>query len=374
MTAPATTPDAIDAPDTGPGRAARWATSLALALIPIGLALVVSGLILASLGVDPIAFYQDIITASIVRESGLYDSITRMAPLLLISSGLIFVFRAGLWNLGMDGQYLLAAAFVAGMGPWVMTQVPVVLGWLLLSLLAMAIGAAWTIIPAWLKARYGINEIVTTLMMSFIGVSLAAILVKGPFDGPGGTPQTDVLPLEAMLFDLPGTKVHFGVLVALLVSAIVYLIFARTSFGTRLDVMGANPRAAVHLGINVSRLIIVAFLISGALIGLAAAIDIQGTFGFMRSNWNPAYGLAVVSLVFLARMNALAVIPFAAFFSMLSIGSLYATRRASLPSDYGLLFTGLILLFMVGVQYLFDKQARGEAILPKRLRKSVDDG
>jgi simple sugar transport system permease protein len=358
MTAPATTPEALGAPATAPSRAGRWTVSLALALIPVGLALVASGLILAFLGVDPMAFYQDMVTASLARTSGLYDSVSRMAPILLIACGLIVVFRANLWNLGMDGQYLLAAAFVAGLGPWLMTLVPVVLGWVLLSLVAMAIGAAWTIIPAWLKARFGINEIVTTLMMSFIGVGIAIILVKGPFDGPGGTPQTDVLTPESMLVDLPGTNVHVGVLLALLVCVITYTVFARTAFGTRLDVLGANPRAAVHLGIDVPRLIIVAFMLSGALIGLAAAVDIQGIYAYMRSDWNPAYGLAVVPLVFLARLNALAVIPFAAFFSFLSIGSLYATRRAGLPSDFGLLFTGLMLLFMVGIQYLYDRRAR----------------
>ena len=139
------------------------------------------------------------------------------------------------------------------------------------GLLAMMVGASWTIVPAWLKARHGINEIVTTLMMSFIGVGLAAMLIKGPFDGPGGTPQTEILPAEAMLTDLPGTTIHIGVLLALAVCVIVYLVFARTSFGTRLDVIGANPRAAVHLGIHVPRLIVVAFLISGALIGLSSA-------------------------------------------------------------------------------------------------------
>jgi simple sugar transport system permease protein len=361
MTAPATTPEVIGQPTRMPGRGSRWATSLTLALIPVGLALLVSAVVLVLLGVDPVAFYQDMVTASLARTSGLYDSITRMAPILLVACGLIVVFRANLWNLGMDGQYLLAAAFVAGIGPWLMTLVPVVVGWVLLSLLAMAVGAAWTIIPAWLKARFGVNEIVTTLMMSFIGVGIAVVLVKGPFDGPGGTPQTDVLPPETMLVDLPGTNVHIGVLVGLLVCAITYVAFARTSFGTRLDVLGANPRAAVHLGLDVPRLIIVAFMISGALIGLAAAVDIQGTFAYMRSDWNPAYGLAVVPLVFLARLNALAVVPFAAFFSFLSIGSLYATRRAGLPSDFGLLFTGLMLLFMVGIQYLYDRHSRAAA-------------
>jgi simple sugar transport system permease protein len=355
-----------------PGRLHRWGTYTVLAVVPLLAAFLVSAAILALLGVDPVAFYRDIITAGIARESGRFDVISRMAPILLIGCGLIYAFRASLWNLGMDGQYLLAAAFVAGLGPAVMSLFPVVLGWVVLGLVAMAVGAAWTLVPSILKARYGINEIVTTLMMSFIGINLAVVLVSGPFDGPAAVPQTDTIPPEAMLIDIPGTSVHIGFIVALVACAVTYFVFARTSFGTRIDVLGANPRAAVHLGIDVKRLIVVAFLVSGALIGLAAAVDIQGIFGYMRADWNPAYGLAVVPLVFLARMNALALIPFAALFSLMSIGGLYASRRAGIPSDFVLLFMGILLLFMVGTQYLNDKRERGEPLLPTSLRRNDD--
>jgi simple sugar transport system permease protein len=374
VTAPAATSDVLEAAAGEPGRLSRWLMAAALALIPVGLALLVTAGILVVLGVDPVAFYSDIITAGIARESGRFDVITRMAPILLVGCGLIFAFRTSLWNLGMDGQYLLAAAFVAGLGPTIMAALPVVVGWLVLSVLAMAVGAAWTLVPSLLKARYGTNEIVTTLMMSFIGIYLAIVLVSGPFDGPIAVPQTDSLPSEAMLADLPGTTIHLGVIVALVVCLLTYLVFARTSFGTRLDVTGTNARAAVHLGIDVRRLIVVAFLISGALIGLAAASDILGIFGYMRADWDPAYGLAVVPLVFLARMNALALIPFAAFFSLLSIGGLYAARRAAIPSDFVLLFMGILLLFMVGTQYLSDRRSSGDPLLPRRTRRMAARG
>jgi general nucleoside transport system permease protein len=373
MTAPATSPEAgVHAPLTSPGRLSTWGAALGMALLPVLLALVASGVLLAAMGVDTIAFYRDMLTASVLRASGLQDTITRMSPILLIAAGLIVVFRANLWNLGADGQYLLGAAFVAGVGPTlVVAGLPPLAIWLLLSALAMTVGAAWTIVPSWLRSRYGINEIITTLMMSFIGVSLANILVKGPFKGTAMVPQTEVIPIDARLATLPGTSIHIGVFVALAVCVIVYVVFARTAFGTRIDVLGANPRAAVHLGINVKRLIVVAFLISGALVGLAASMDIQGIFGYMRADWNPAYGLAVVPIVFLARLNALAVIPFAFFFSMLYIGGAYAARRADLPADFVLLFIGLMLLFMVVTQYLRDRRARGEPILPRRPRRAT---
>jgi simple sugar transport system permease protein len=362
MTAPATTPDAAPIPALGDS-SRRWPRALALTLVPVALALVFTGVILAILDRDAIAFYRDIVQAGAWRASGLTDTILRTVPILIVGCGIIVVFRAGLWNLGIDGQFLLAGAFVAGLGPVIMSIVPPPLGWLLLSAIAMVVGAAWTIVPSWLKARHGINEIVTTLMMSFIGISLAQILVIGPFDGAAAVPQTESIPAEAMLPDLLDSRIHVGVLLALAICVVVHLVFSRTSFGTRLDVLGANPRAALHLGIDVPRLIVVAFLISGGLMGLAAATDIQGELAYMRADWNPAYGLAVVPLVFLARLNALVLIPVALFFTMLSVGGLYAAREARLPTDFVLLFMGILLLFMVATQYLADKLARGERVL-----------
>ena len=272
------------------------------------------------------------------------------------------MFRAGLWNLGIDGQFLLAGAFVAGLGPWIMSIVPVPVGWVSCRSSRWSSAERGRSSRRWLKARHGINEIVTTLMMSFIGISIAQILVIGPFDGAQAVPQTESIPRRRSCPTCSGRAIHVGVLLALLICGLVHLVFSRTSFGTRLDVLGANPRAAVHLGIDVPRLIVVAFVISGALIGLAAATDIQGELAYMRADWNPAYGLAVVPLVFLARLNALALIPVALFFTMLSVGGLYAAREARLPADFVLLFMGILLLFMVGTQYLGDKLARGETV------------
>jgi general nucleoside transport system permease protein len=366
MTAPLSSPEAVLDVASVPWRGSAVVDALVRSLGPIVLALATCGVILAVVGRDPVAFYSDILQAGVLRPSGLQDSITRMAPILLVAAGMIVAFRAGMWNLGSDGQYLLAAAVVAGTAPGLMTAVPAPLGWLMLGLLGMGVGAAWTFIPAWLRARYGLNEIVTTLMMSFVGSGLANLLVKGPFDGPSTVPQTAVVDVSLRLATLPGTRIHIGVVVALVAVAVVYWIFSRTSFGMRIDVLGANARAAEHVGIGVPRLIVVTFLLSGALMGLAAAVDMLGIFGYMRADWNPAYGLKVVPLVFLARLNALAVIPFAAFFSVLSIGGEYAARRAELPSDFLLLVIGLVLTFMVITQYLSDRRERGEPLGPRR--------
>ena len=374
MSAPATVSSAdTSAESSGPSRLAATTDLIVRSVGPIVLALIACGVILLVIGRDPIAFYGNIITAGLLRSSGLQDTITRMAPALLIAGGLVIVFRANLWNLGSDGQFLLAAAIVAGTAPAILAALPVPIGWIVVLAIAMSVGAIWTLIPALLKARYGMNEIITTLMMAFIGIGAANLLVKGPFKGPTTVPQTQTIPTNLLLPVLPGTRIHVGVIIALVAIVIIYIVLSRTSFGTRLDVLGANPRAAAHVGINVPRLIVIAFMASGAMIGLAAAVDILGIFGYMRADWNPAYGLKVIPLVFLARLNALAVFPFAAFFGVISIGGEYATRQAHLPSDFLLLLTGLILIFMVATQYFSDKRARGEPILARRRAKGTSD-
>jgi simple sugar transport system permease protein len=241
--------------------------------------------------------------------------------------------------------------------------------------MAAAVGAAWTIIPAILKARYGTNEIITTLMMSFIGIDLANILVKGPFQDPTvNIPQTSVLPFDKMLPNIPGTRVHIGLIVAFAAIFAVHYMLTRTSFGLRLQILGANPRAAKHMGVNVTRVIIVSFLISGALIGAASAADILGLWGYARANWNPAYGDTVIPFVFLARLNALAVIPFIAFFSVLATGGDLAAQQSNLPTEFLLVLVALILLFMTVIEFLGRRRELGGSYLTPGLKAAGRTG
>jgi len=243
---------------------------------------------------------------------------------------------------------------------------------LLLFLAAGATGAAWTIPPALLKARYGTNEIITTLMMSFIGVDLASLLIKGPFQDPAVTiPQTRVIDFDKMLPAIPGTRIHSGLLVAFGAILVVHFLMTRTAWGLQLRIMGANPRAARHFGVNLPRLIVTAFLASGFLIGLAAAVDFLGLWGYIRAGQNPAYGDAVIPFIFLARLNPLGVVPFIAFFSVLSVGGDLAATNANLSTDFLLVLVGLILLFMTVIEYLGRRRELGASYLPPGLKEAL---
>ncbi len=322
-------------------------------LIPVLLALIMGGVILLILGKDPLAYYGYVLKRGLLTWGGLQETLTRMAPLLLIAAGLIVAFRAGIWNLGGDGQFLLAAVISAALGPALVGTLPPVLILGLCMIVSVLAGAAWSVIPAILKARYGVNEIITSMMMSFLGTSFANVLIKLLFWDPGTTvPQTRTLPVEDRLPRIYGTTIHSGILIALAVIVLVHLMMTRTAFGLKLQVVGANPAAAIHAGLNVGWLTIATFAISAGLIGLAGSVEILGVWGTVRADWNPAFGLLVVPLVFLARFNGYGVIGFTLFFSALMIGGESAARRVGVPQHFVLVLVALLLIFLAVVEYL----------------------
>lgn len=338
---------------TEQGVAGGFGATLLRVVLPVALALTVGGIVLLILGKDPLGYYRYVLERSLLRWGGVQETLTRMAPLLLIAAGLMVAFRAGIWNLGGDGQFLLAAVASAALAPVLIDVVPRVATLLVCMLAGSLVGALWSVLPAVLKARHGVNEIITTLMMSFLGTSLANVLIKLVLRDPETTvPQTRSLPVEDRLPRLWGTTIHWGLVLALLVVTLVHLMLTRTAFGLRLRILGTNRAAAIHAGIRVERLTMLAFALSAGLIGLAGAVEVLGVWGTVRADWNPALGLLVVPLVFLARFNGYAVIGFTLFFSALMVGGESAARRVDVPQHFVLVLVALLLLFLAVVEFL----------------------
>ncbi len=333
--------------------------SLALVTVgPILLAFLLCALALLIAGHDPLAYYLYVVERGVFSGQGLQQTLTRMAPLLLHAASLIIAFRAGIWNLGGDGQFLLGAVMAAALAPVLVTVAPDWITLIACMLLAMVVGALWSLVPALLRAYQGVNEIITTLMMTFLGTSFANVLVKLIFLDPATTvPQTRTLPVEDRLAWLPGTTISSGLLIGLAAVIIVHLVMTRTAFGLRLRIVGANPKAALHAGLSVSALTVIVFALSGGLAGLAGAVDIVGVFGNVRADWNPAYALAVVPLVFLARFNGWATIAFVFFYAVLDIGGESAARRIGVPQYFTLVLVATMFILLALAEWL-DQQRR----------------
>lgn len=329
------------------------------ALLPLVLALAIGAAILALLGRDPVQFYTNVLNRAVFNWPGLQETLVLMAPLLLIASSLIVCFRAGLWNLGIDGQFLLAACFASAFAAGWVAALPYWPAMLLLFALAALVGAAWAMLPAFLKAKYGVNEIISTLMMNFLGFGLSAFLIKTLFGDPEHpAPQTTMLEVADRLPRIGDTLVHIGVVFAVLVILAVHVVITRTAFGLKLRIVGHNPRAAEHAGLNVRRLTFAVFAISAALAGLAGAVEVLGVRGVVRADWHPGYGLLVVPLVFLARFHGVAAIAFVFVFAVLSIGGESAARRADLPNDFLLIMMALILVILAVTDHIASRSRR----------------
>ena len=327
--------------------------SITRIVLPVLLALVCGGVVLALLGKDPVAYYWYVINRGLFSWTGFQATVVRMAPLLFLAAGLIVAFRAGLWNLGVDGQFLLAAAIVAALAPELSDSIPRPLNFILCFGVAALVGASWSLIPAYLKASYGINEIITSLMMTFLGINLANVLIKIPFNDPNTTvPQTATLPVEDRLARIADTVIHEGVILGLVMVLLVHFMMTRTAFGLQLQTVGASPKTAVHAGLNVKLLTYATFCLSAALAGMAGAVEVLGVWGTVRADWNPAYGLLVIPLVFLARFNGFGTIAFVWFFAVLLIGGESAARRLGVPTYFVLVLVSLLLLFLAIVEYL----------------------
>ena len=219
--------------------------------------------------------------------------------------------------------------------------------------LAAAMGALWSLVPALLKAYQGVNEIITTLMMTFLGTSLANVLVKLLFLDPATTvPQTRTLDVADRLPPLGASTISSGLLIGLAAVIAVHLVMTRTAFGLRLRTVGTSPRAAAHAGLPVPALTVATFALSGALAGIAGAVEVLGVQGNVRADWDPAYGLAVIPLVFLARFNGFSAIVFVFMFSVLSIGGESAARRLGVPHFFTLVVVSILLIALALAEHV----------------------
>jgi ABC-type uncharacterized transport system permease subunit len=324
-----------------PSRLAPLVTSLAA----IVAAMVLGGVFLAMRGKDPLAAYGMLFSRGLGTSYGITETLIRMAPLLIVSAGLLISLRAGVWNIGIDGQLMVGALFAGVAASSVAGQIANPLLWIVAALAGLAGGLLWAFVPGILRVRWGLNEIITTLMMNYVALNVTSWLVKGPVKDPEVVPpQTRLFPREMRLPDILGSGVHIGLLIGLVVVVLVTILFRHTVLGFMLDVVGRNRQAAIHAGMPVNRLTLVALLASGALAGLAGANDILGVKGLFQGNWNPGYGFAAFALVYLARLNSLWIIPFAYFLSFLTIGGEMMARPLGIPTYFVEMLEGLMLL------------------------------
>ena len=274
------------------------------------------------------------------------DCAVRAVPLILTGLAVALAFRSGVFNLGAEGQFLVGAA--AGTATSLkLTAFPGVIT-LVLALIAGAIaGAAWASIAAELKRRYHVLEIISTIMLNFVALYLVSFLVRGPLQEPTHIyPQTPSLAeADRLPVILPGTRLHAGILIAVAVAIVLYWIFRETAAGFRIRATGAGSRAAESAGmVDVSRLSWKVFLWSGAIAGLAGAIEVSGVTYALYENISPGYGYTAIAVALIAGLNPLGVIASGLFFGALETGASALQRDFSIPSSIAGMTEALLIL------------------------------
>ncbi len=321
------------------------AASLAAAL----LALVICALPLALAGADVWAAYRLMLTGSLGTRFALTETLTRAAPLILTGLAAAIAFRARLWNIGAEGQLYLGALAAVAVG----TGAVPVPGFLLLPLVIAAgalAGALWMLGPAWLRVRFGVDEVVTTLLSNFIVLLFVGMMLEGPLQDPMslGWPQSaPVLDAATLPTLVARTRLHFGLVLALAAAIVTWLVIQRTRFGFELRAVGANPEAARFAGIDERRVMLKVALLSGAMAGLAGVGEVAGLKGYLTQDLSPGYGYAGIVVATLAQLGPVAVIASALFIAGVFVGADSMSRAIGVSSYIANLIVATALLTML---------------------------
>ncbi len=316
-------------------------------LIAIAAALLVGAGLIIIAGKNPIAAYGALFQEAIANYYGFGNTLTKTTPLLLTSLGVLVALKAGQFNIGGEGQIYLGGLGSALVGLYV-KGLPLVIHLPLALLAGFLFGAIWGLIPGYLKAVRGVNEVITTLLLNYVGQYFISYLVNGPMMQPGApSPFSPKLPESAQLPTiLPQTQTHAGILIGLLVAGILWVVFLRSPLGYQIEAVGQNPIAARYAGLSVERTIMFVMAVAGGLAGLAGSSEVMGLKYRLFENFSGGYGFDAIAIALLSRGSVLGVIFTSFFFGALRSGANVMQRSAGVPVTVVYAIQGLTVLFI----------------------------
>lgn len=317
------------------------------------LALLICSLLFLMVGLSPVQAYASLISEAFASSRGIGYSIVQATPLALIALGTIVAWRTGFGYLGFEGCFVVGAAACAAValqggegalldGCTLITMLPLCLA------ASMAAGAAWAGVIGWLRARYGGNEVLMSLMTNYLALLLVQYLVSGPLRAPGGLPQSMRLPRSTWLPPLmEGSRAHAGVVIALVAVAAIWALLRKTPMGYEMVLAGISPRAARYGGIPVGRRLLQAAMLAGALGALAGATQLLGVQYRLVEGMSGGIGFIGIVVALLARLNPLGVLPVALLYGGLSVGAEAMQRTTGAPSSITSILQALIVLLVL---------------------------
>lgn len=334
--------------------------AIAAPLVATGATLIISTVFFLSLGLDPFLTLYTFFIHPLTSMNGVSEWLLKASPLILIACGLAVGFRANVWNIGAEGQLIIGAISAAGIGlfsPW---QDSIFL--LPMMIIAgMLGGALWAAISAFLKDRMNTNEILVTLMLTYIAGLLLSYLVHGPWRDPDGFnfPQTALLPYAGTfeLFDY-SYRLNTSIFFTIVAVVLTWIFMERSLFGYKMSVGGVSPAASKYAGFSASASIWVGLLISGATAGLAGMTELAGPLGQLSSQISPGYGFAAIIVAFIGRLHAFGIVLGGLLLSLLYLGGETVQLILGLPSSIALIFQGMLLFFLLASNFFINFRIR----------------
>jgi ABC-type uncharacterized transport system permease subunit len=360
-----------------PSEALRWLSPLLAAVLTV-----IGGFVLfAALGRDPLEGLKVFFVNPVQDLYSISELLLKATPLMLIAAGLAIGFRANVWNIGAEGQFVIGAAAATGIGllaqaPGGVTGAePVGQGatWVLPAMvLAGAVaGAGWGAIPAFLRTRFNANEILVSLMLVYVAQQLVSWLVHGPWKDPDGFnfPQTVMFGEAALLpVLLEGTRLTLAFPLAVVVLAAAWLFIARSFEGFRMLVAGQAEAAARYAGIPLKRTVWIGMLAGGAAAGIAGMAEVAGPMGQLTEHVSSQYGFAAIIVAFVGRLHPVGIFLASLLMAMLYIGGEQAQQYLNLPSSISKVFQGMLLFFLLASDVFIQYRLRG---VPRAARAST---
>lgn len=321
-------------------------------IIAILLALLFGMIFLYLTGFNPLTVYKAIWQGAFGDSYGVSETLVKAIPLMLCALGVGLAFRMLMWNIGAEGQLYMGAIGAT----WVALSMPeasAVVVIPLMILAGMVLGGLWALLSALPRAFLGVNEIITSLMLNHVAISIMEYLIHGPWKDPRGFnfPLTPMFSNAARLGTIGDSRVHYGIFLAFFVAIVLFFVLKKTRWGYEVRVIGESPTVAKYAGMNLSRNIIIVMFISGALAGLAGMTEVSAIAGRLQRGLSPGYGYSAIIIAWLGKLNPATIILVSILFGALLVGG-FSAQFIGVPAASVNMLQGSMLFFLLGAECL----------------------
>ena len=329
-------------------------------LLAVALTLIGGLMVFSALGTDPLEGFRVFFLNPVKDTYGISEVLLKATPLMLCAVGLAVGFRANVWNIGAEGQYVMGAVAASGLALYFIDSESAMV--LPAMVLAGAIGGAlWAAIPAFLRTRFNANEILTSLMLVYIAQLAVSWLAHGPWKDPEGFnfPQTKMFADSALLpMLIEGTRLNFAFVIALGLLTVGYVFMQRSFLGFQMRVAGQADAAARYAGFSATRTIWIGMLAGGATAGIAGMAEVSGPMGQLTEHVSNNYGFAAIIVAFIGRLNPVGIFFGSLLMALLYLGGEQAQQYLNLPSSISKVFQGMLLFFLLGADVFIHYRLR----------------